>query len=221
MLIPFSQCNQIIKACHGVGVKKILHVGAHTGEEALPYSAEAVEKVIWFEANLDLLPALDQYIGKFDMQHTIIPYALWDKNETLNFNITNNRQSSSFFDLQTHATHYPEIVVNEKKKIEAYRLDTLIDRESSFMPFADFDFVNIDTQGAELAVLKGMGKHVRRPSIKGIYVEVNAEPLYKGIPLVPEIDDFLYESDFVRVVTRWTKAGWGDAFYLKARSENH
>lgn len=219
MLIEFSQCNEIIKASHGAGVKKIFHVGAHTGEEALPYSAAHVEQVVWFEANHALLPQLDAYIGKFAMQQTIVPYALWDKDETLNFNITNNFQSSSFFDLQTHAMHYPEIVVTEKKQIQAFRLDKLIDMEPQYLPFTDFEFMNIDTQGAELAVLKGLGRHIDQPSIKGIYLEVNAEPLYKGIPLVDEIDGYLTEHDFCRIVTKWTQAGWGDAFYLKAVGE--
>jgi FkbM family methyltransferase len=216
MLIEFSRCNEIIRACHGAGVKKIFHVGAHTGEEALPYSRDGVEQVIWFEANHTLLPQLDDYIGQFSMQQTIIPYALWDKDETLTFNVTNNFQSSSFFELETHATHYPDIVVTETKQIQAFRLDNLIEMEPGYLPFADFDFINIDTQGAELAVLKGLGRHIGQPSIKGIYLEVNAEPLYKGIPLVAEIDDYLGGHGYCRIVTKWTKAGWGDALYLKS-----
>ena len=219
MLIKFSKCNQIIKACHGTGVKKILHVGAHIGEEAAPYSAEAVEQVVWFEANKSLLPALTDNIKQYKMAQTIVPCALWDKNETLTFNVTNNFQSSSFFDLQTHARHYPEIVVTESKKIEAHRLDTLIESVPSYLPFTDFDFINIDTQGAELAVLKGMGNYLDETSIKGVYLEVNHEPLYKGIPLIPEIDDYLHDFGFLRIVTRWTKAGWGDAFYLRTIDE--
>ena len=219
MLIEFSKCNRIIQACHGSGIESVLHVGAHTGEEAAQYSADGVKRVIWFEANKELLPALQDNIRNYAMEQTIVPCALWDKNETLNFNVTNNFQSSSFFDLQTHARHYPDIVVTSKKQVRAFRLESLIEAKPCRLPFTDFGFINIDTQGAELAVLKGMGRHLSEPSIKGIYLEVNHEPLYKGIPLIPDIDDYLYEFDFMRVVTRWTKAGWGDAFYLKTIDE--
>jgi FkbM family methyltransferase len=220
MLIDFSRCKEIIRACHGAGVKSVLHVGAHTGEEALPYSAGGVEKILWVEANSALAPILKRNIAQYAMQQAIISCALWDKNEILTFHVTNNFQSSSFFELQTHATHYPDIVVTEEKQIQAFRLDALIDAEPSHVPFTDFDFVNIDTQGAELAVLKGMGRYIDQPSIKGIYLEVNREPLYKGIPLIAELDEFLAAADFHRIATAWTRAGWGDALYVKAITED-
>jgi hypothetical protein len=79
----------------------------------------------------------------------------------------------------------------------------------------EFDFINIDTQGAELAVLRGMGKMLRQLSIKAVYLEVNRSELYQGIPLVRELDAFLLAEDFVRVHTVWTDADWGDALYVK------
>ena len=57
-------------------------------------------------------------------------------------------------------------------------------------------------------------------NIYGIYLEVNKELLYHGIPLINEIDQYLLEFGFRRIITNWSDAGWGDAFYLKERVEN-
>jgi len=47
------------------------------------------------------------------------------------------------------------------------------------------------------------------------YVEVNTKPLYQGCALVGEIDDFLHKFGFLRMETKMTGAGWGDAIYQR------
>jgi len=219
MLINYENCCDIIRSCHTSSIKKILHVGAHTGEEAESYLKNGAEEIIWFEANQSLIPTLESHLKLLPMKQQIASLALWDKNEALKFKVTNNFQSSSFFDLSTHKKHYPGIKVTEEQEIMAYRLDTIID--SGGLIFNDFEFINIDTQGAELAILKGMGNYIQMPSIKGIYLEVNKEELYKGIPLVSDIDAYLSTYNFLRIKSRWTNAGWGDALYVRSNNEEY
>ena len=216
MLIDYKICVDLIRASHGSTPKKILHVGAHTGEEAASYAQHGAEKVIWFEANESLAPALQSHLTQFAMQQQIVGAALWDSDTTLVFKITNNLQSSSFFDLEDHAKLYPNITVAEERSIRAHRLDTLLDATPSEIIFSEFEFINIDTQGAELAILKGMGNYLYQASVKAIYLEVNKRELYKGIPLVQEIDAFLLKHQFFRVKTIMTPEGWGDAIYLRS-----
>jgi FkbM family methyltransferase len=216
MLINFSKCVQLIEALHGEKVKKIFHVGAHAGEEAAAYAESGVDSVVWFEANTDLIPALSVNVNKFRLSNTIIPYGLFNENKVLKFNVTNNFQSSSLFELGSHSQYYPGIKVVESKNIHCYRLDALMDVNPPLLPWLDFNFINIDTQGAELAVLQGLGRHIDNASIKGIYLEINKESLYLGIPLVDEIDKYLKTYGFHRVLSAWTQEGWGDALYLKS-----
>ena len=206
MLINYKDCLNLI----GQDIKKILHIGAHTGEEAEIYSLNGATDIIWFEANDTLIPELQSHIDQFKINQQVCNIALWDKREELIFKVTNNFQSSSFYDLEDHAKYYPQIKVVEEKKLTACRLDSLID-----LNFYDFEFINIDTQGAELAILRGMGDLILSQSIKGIYLEINQEALYKDIPLVDEIDAYLVMYGFVRVLTEWTNSGWGDALYVK------
>jgi FkbM family methyltransferase len=215
MLIDFKECAEIVKIIHGVEIENIYHIGAHEGQEAAAYSEQGAKKVIWFEANTDLIEVLNKNINKYHLDNQIIPYALWNENTELEFNITNFNQSSSFFELEMHAEYYPNIIVESKKRINAFRLDSLITIKDTFLKWHDFDFVNIDTQGAELAILQGFGDYLAADSLKAIYLEVNSEQLYKGIPTVDEIDSYLTQFNFFRCKTAWSNAGWGDAFYLK------
>ena len=216
MLIDFKDCSNIIKSLHGTATEYIYHVGAHEGQEAQAYSENGVKKVIWFEANTDLIDVLNSNIKNYPIDNQIIPYALWNENTELEFNITNHNQSSSFFELENHAEYYPGIIVEAKKKIKAFRLDSLIAIGNNFIKWHNFDFINIDTQGAELAILQGLGNHLSIDSLKGIYLEVNSEELYKGIPVVQEIDAYLAKFNFLRCKTVWSNAGWGDALYVKS-----
>lgn len=216
MLIEYKNCVELIRACHGMTPKKILHIGAHTGEEAGPYQVNGAEQVIWFEANESLIPALQAHLQTVPLNQQIIPAALWDSDTKLKFKITNNPQSSSFFDLEDHAKFYPQITVSEEREIQAYRLESLLDATPRQVMFSDFEFINIDTQGAELAILKGMGKYLSQPSVKAIYLEINRQELYKEIPLVDEIDAFLQPHHFYRIKSKWTTEGWGDAIYIRS-----
>jgi len=215
MLIPYQTCANAIKALHSVVPTKVIHIGAHVGEEAAFYQDEGVKEVIWFEANRELLGELEENTRKFRLKQQIIPLALWDKNTELQFNITNNLQSSSFLGLGTHREHYPDIVVERLETVSAYRLDSLISSVPGFLSFSDFDFINIDTQGAELHILKGMGDYVFQESVKGVYLEVNTEEVYKGAPSIAEIDSYLMRGGFYRMKTRVTTKGWGDALYIR------
>ena len=220
MVIDYKICVDLVRACHNAVPKKILHIGAHLGEEAVAYNQNGAEQIIWFEANEALAPALQTHLTQFQMRQQIVGAALWDSDTTLNFKITNNLQSSSFFDLEDHAKLYPNITVAEEREIRAHRLDTLLNSSTSPLIFSDFEFINIDTQGAELAILKGMGNYLHQASVKAIYLEVNQRELYKNIPLVEEIDTFLLAHHFFRVKTVMTHEGWGDAIYIRAHESS-
>ena len=76
-------------------------------------------------------------------------------------------------------------------KIQCNTLDNLI-----LNKFSDknFDFIKIDAQGAELDILKG-GDRILNNCI-GLHLELFTIPLYKDIPLLPEVESYLSEKGF-------------------------
>ena len=73
--------------------------------------------------------------------------------------------------------------------------------------------INVDVQGWELEVFKGAARTLENIDI--IYSEVNFEELYKGCCLVGDLDTFLGNYGFIRVLTNAKPRTWGDALYLK------
>ena len=114
--------------------------------------------------------------------------------------------------LGTHKTAHPDVKYIVAIDVITKRIDTLMKYYE--LDLENYDFLNIDLQGAELLALKGFGQELSK--VNCIYIEVNKEELYVGCPLIKDIDDFLWLYNFERVETEWCgNFGWGDAFYIK------
>ena len=71
-----------------------------------------------------------------------------------------------------------------------------------------------------MAALIGMGHKL--DSLRWIYTEINKRPLYTGVPLLPEYEEFLSRRGFKLLAKRWTPlAGWGDAIFIKKEDFNY
>ena len=185
----------------------VLHVGAHLAEESVLYDSANWGPVIWIEAQTALAEDLKKrFQGSSDR---VFQACVWSESGiSMSLNISSNSQSSSVFDLGTHSHHYPEIIYSRSESHTTVRLDEVLPVGTKV------DFVNLDIQGAELQALRGLGSFLA--GVRVVYIEVNREELYEGIPLVSDVDDFLHGAGFLRVFTLWTHANWGDAIYVRA-----
>ncbi len=77
----------------------------------------------------------------------------------------------------------------------------------------NYDFINLNIQGAELYTLKGFGNLLNK--VKYIYTEVNINDIYKNCHLLDQIDDYLKFFNFSRVEIKMTEYEWGDTLYIK------
>lgn len=198
--------DQIVNK-YQMNITGILHVGAHECEEMNDYLKHGINNVYWVEAMPNKVDEMKK--KKFNIYHAVIS----DKdNEIVNFNITNNGQSSSILNFGTHEKHHPHVKIIEQLQQKTMRLDTFI--ETNNIPMETINFINLDIQGVELRALKSMGKYL--DNIKYIYTEVNTEKVYQDCDLVIDIDNYLKEFGFVRVETKiYSEYGWGDALYIK------
>ena len=210
MLIPFNKLKMILKSL-GINITGILHIGAHDCEELQFYLADGIypNQIIWIDAiNEKVIQAKERGIP--NVYNAVIS----DKEEELTFKITNNGQSSSILELDTHSTHYPDIVVIEERKVKTVTLKHFF--ETNNIDPTTYNFWNLDIQGAELFALKSAEDNLKYA--KAIYVEVNIQHLYKDCPLLEELDCFLNEKGFQRILLELTGAGWGDAFYIRVNN---
>ena len=77
-------------------IKTICHIGSHIGLEAEKYYELGVERVIWVEGNYRVLNRLIKNTSKYNIDNIYVPLAISDRDdEVLDFNITNNEESSS------------------------------------------------------------------------------------------------------------------------------
>lgn len=185
----------------------VLHVGAHEAEEAIDYELAGWLPVIWVEGQALLAEKIRTRLDpKF---HDVFQAFVWDTSgEVMSFKKTNNSQSSSLLEFGTHADDYPDVKCTEEYTITTSRLDDLLPLNQQF------DFINLDLQGVELQALRGLGKKIEKT--KWIYTEVNKKQVYKDCTMISDLDNYLNEYNFKRVVTRWVYGkGWGDALYIR------
>ena len=189
----------------GLQVKGLIHAGAHKGEEAPIYSALGFGAVTWIEAIPKLALELAEVIKP---PSEVINATLWSSpDKTMTFKVTSSSGSSSLFDLKDHKIEYPQIGVSEEIEVKTQTLDQLN------VSGPDKNLLVLDLQGAEYEALVGAKQTLS--GVDYVITEVNRRELYEGIKLVAELDELLKTDQFVRVATRWTRHGWGEALYIR------
>jgi len=189
----------------------IIHIGAHLMEERNDYISNGLLNTIWVEANPAVFSRIE-FVNNDSYSEKAFNFVISDTdNETVKFNVTNNGESSSILDLEKHKAHHPHIFVTDTLELKTKRMDSVIKENN--IDISQYDFINLDIQGAELRALKGFGNLLS--SIKYIYTEVNIGEVYKNCALLGEVDEYLSVYGFSRVETRLTEFEWGDSLYIK------
>lgn len=214
MLLNFSE---IYKQFHAVTpIRGVVHVGAYDGGERVAYGAHGIKDVVWFEAlsyNYEKLQANIKGLTG----HTSHNLVLSDVDGNTKFHVTNNGKgnhgSSSILPLGKHAEYYPHVVVQEILNLPCRRLDTLAKQKN--LPMERYNFLNIDVQGAELRVIRGMGDLI--DGFDYVMAEINEEELYKGGVLLPDLEAYLAGRGFEFSCKEMTKYHWGDGLFVRKR----
>jgi len=188
----------------------VVHCGAHLAEELEEYEALGWVKIIWIEANSELIPALCDRLKDHKFSE-VYNSALWSKDgHELELKIANNSYSSSLLKLGTHASTYPEIVFEKLIKVQSETLDSLMAKRPRLMGA----LLCLDLQGVELDVLKGATNSLA--DFDFIYTEVSKGGLYQDQGKWAEITKFLAGHNFKLADWQYSaKLNWGNALYQR------
>lgn len=225
------QLKDLIKQFN-LKIKGVVHVGAHEGAETFNYVSENIEKVILIEANPYRFENLKKSIesgrycvwcsplkyeffneseAKVLKNYIIYNYAISDISEGfLKFNLSNHDGGvdSLFkineFGIKSSWTDYKHI---NQIEVQTTNLDTLIKNKN------EYNFLNMDVEGAELLVLKGSRELLK--NIDYILLESQDIQRFDGSCLRDEVIEFLKEFKFSLVKYFDTGKQWGDCLFIK------
>ena len=178
-----------------------LDVGAQGGFNSDKFFPEKYNK--YFESIL-VDPLKNSLEGK-ESTHTINK-GLWSSKGVRKLYILNKRpQSSSMYEpdkksLSIYGFEEKDFHLFDVSKTETVECDTLSSSLKA-LNINTLDYLKIDTQGAELEILKGLENY--RPLL--IKCEVQIFPMYKKEPSWTEVTDLLYKLGYI--VSDWKKIG--------------
>ena len=138
--------------------------------------------------------------NKLEKDKYIINKGLWSTPAEKKLYILGNRPgSSSMFEPQNELFDVHNIKKKDYEnykvtKIENIKCDT-INNLLSELSIKTLDYLKVDTQGAELDILKGIGSY--RPLL--IRLEVHIFSMYKNVPSWNKLLNYLYELNYVAI----------------------
>lgn len=208
MLIDFNTIHSVLRS-NSIHIQGALHIGAHECEELPFYNQLGLDNtdIIW----IDAIPSKVDEAKQRGIPNVYNALITDEDDADILFNISNNGQSSSVLEFGTHAYEHSWVVYVDKIQEKSITVDTFFHRNN--IDPSKYNFWNFDIQGAELMALKGAINSIQHAD--ALYLEVNVNELYKNCALIGEIDIFLAQYNFQRVLTNITCHGWGDALYIR------
>jgi FkbM family methyltransferase len=194
-----------------------IDVGAHNGETTLRYAMKNPRlRVFAFEPNL---AAAVQSMGRA-ANYFVVPAAVAEHDGVARFYINAADVASSLLPLNEETA--PSWIGGEVLKIDSVvtvptvRLDTFLNT----VGIDKVDFLKVDAQGADLAVVRSAGSRLK--DIRKVTLEVDITPkrLYKGSAGRDEIVAFMKTEGFVLSETQMQSRGQEeDLTFVSARGE--
>ena len=182
-----------LRSCSGV-----IHVGANVGQERDLYSSLNL-KVVWIEPIPSVYEKLCRNIAGCTDQ-TALRALITDRDEVdTTLHIANNDGASSSILEQSALIKdiWPEIDFTDKIIMRCTTLPKAL--ADSNVDLSQFDALVMDTQGSELAVLRGAEALLSH--FKYIFTEAADFELYKGYPTGDQISEYLAAHGFRKKLT--------------------
>lgn len=194
----------------------ILQVGASYGQELQEFLQQGVHHGVLIEpldAPFQHLAATCRQLPGFVAVQAVCAEA---SGQRCTFHVASNHgMSSSLLAPASHLAEFAEVRFDQTVEISTHRLDEVIaflDAQGHQAITASLDTLYMDTQGAELRILRGAGRVLER--IRYIFTEVTRNTMYQGAPTLRELVGFLEPLGFTLNNVNFNRHHHGDALFV-------
>jgi FkbM family methyltransferase len=197
--------------------KGVFQVGASSGQEIKGFVTQGIKTGIFVEplpdAYEELKKATSSQPGYFPINGVCMDVA----GKKCNFYVSGSGgASSSALKPSGVLTIHPEVGFDSQPlTLESTTVDQIVadfkERGRADI-IASIDLLYLDTQGAELSVLKGATKLLKQ--VRYVFTEVSLGGLYENDVNHRALTEYLDSQGFSLVFLYMNKHGWGDALYV-------
>ena len=183
-----------LKSKYGTKVNGVLHIGANRGEECEEYHALGWS-VIWIEGDPSILRPLRDHIVAYPNQRAYCCLASDKSGSRVTFyRASNDGASSSILEPDENVFSLWKASVTDTVELITERLDDYFKRNG--INIDSLNLINIDVQGYELPVLRGLSGLLRNFDV--LVAELNWTESYKGATRPADLETYLARFDFRR-----------------------
>jgi len=203
----------------------IFDIGACEGEDSIRYSFLFKRATVYSFEPLpnNYLKCLNNFAKFPDNEIKAFQLALSNNDGFANFYVSSGRpEGTEDFDWdfgnKSSSLYPPDPSYNENKWLNFK--ESIEVKTETILSFCKnqsidkIDFIHMDVQGAELDVLKGAGNKLKL--IKAIWLEVENVSMYEGQPLRTDIEEFMKQSKFRKVIDTSIYGDTGDQLYINS-----
>jgi FkbM family methyltransferase len=172
----------------------IVDIGARFGVDEKWKKVEDFISYIGVEPDEEEIKRLQSLYGD-NKRFRLFNSALYKSEAMIDFHFLKSRSASSIYRPNNPILDkYPEIDRFDIEKTVSFKVDTL-DNQLQKHGIKEVDYIKLDTQGSELAILEG-GNSVLKRSVIGVEIEVEFIEMYIGQPLFCEVNSYLKNLNF-------------------------
>lgn len=203
----------------GIAPRGVIHVGAHEGQEREHYDKAGLRRQIWLEPQPAIFQRLRANLPSTPLiQAFQVACGAAPGTATMHVLEGNQGMSNSLLEPKDVLHLYAGFTKGGTFDVPVVRLDDLL--ADNHLSARDFCLLAMDVQGYEFEVLRGAQKLFDDSrsggAIEAVITEVAEVELYAGNASLAQIDAFLAERGFRRVITRLNAKRCGDAVYILA-----
>ena len=199
----------------------IVEIGSYNGKDAMEMSRMfPAAKIFTFEADVDNFETVKNNVSVRE-QITAINKAVFSHTGTVKFYHSKGLNNPSAFRGSGSCLEpgeklkeaWPELTFGKQVHVPCITLADWAKEKN----FDSIDFVWMDAQGAELAILQGAENLLA--SAGAVMLEVWQQAYYKGTGCYKEIREYLASHGFVEA-HRWFENDSGDVLFINEKAEN-